>query len=88
LPLAVGRDRLANRVDGRVVGPEINSRPGAHPALDMARDNAGFHDSLLGVGWLRQAVGVAQTAAVERSLQPISLTTGRLRSPYFILKGI
>jgi hypothetical protein len=34
--------------------------------LDMARHNAGFHDSLLGVGWLREAVGVAQTAAVEK----------------------
>jgi hypothetical protein len=34
--------------------------------LDMARDNAGFHDSLLGVSWLRQAIGVAQTAAVEK----------------------
>jgi hypothetical protein len=34
--------------------------------FDMARDSAGFHDSLLGVGWLRQAVGVAQTAAVAK----------------------
>jgi hypothetical protein len=31
----------------------------------VARDNAGFHDSLMGVGWLRQAVGVAQTAQAE-----------------------
>jgi hypothetical protein len=34
--------------------------------LDMARYNARFHDSLLGVGCLRQAVGVAQTAVVEK----------------------
>jgi transposase len=34
--------------------------------LDMARDNAVFHDPLLGVGGLRQVVEVAQTAAVEK----------------------
>jgi hypothetical protein len=48
--------------------------------LDMARDNAVFHDPLLGVGWLRQAVGVAQTAAVVKPGSPASLRPVAARS--------